>query len=282
MKSYLGFIRPTSITETIAFLNTHPGARIVSGGTDFIVKWKNGLMPDVTHLVDLGALSLDRIEISNGTVSIGSTCTMAAIAADTRLTDRFPALVEAGLHVGAPQIRNMATLGGNIANASPSGDTIPALMSLDASIVLSGPDGERRIEIAVFFTGPGKTVMKRGELITSIELADRKTRGTFLKLGERRAHAISKVSAAVSTWAVSGARPIWRVALGAVAPTVIRARRAETLLEGNSGKLDADTLERVKVLVSEDAKPIDDIRSQAAYRRRMTGVLVSRAVAAIS
>ncbi|MFZ2960872.1 MAG: xanthine dehydrogenase family protein subunit M [Candidatus Ozemobacteraceae bacterium] len=282
MKSLLGYVSPTSIQEAAAFLETNPGARIISGGSDLVVKWKNGMLPDLTHFVDIGTLRLDRIEMVSSLVRIGSACTMASIASDDRIKSRFPALAAAALVVGAPQIRNMATLGGNVANASPAGDTIPALMSLDALVVLHGTKGERRVEIASFFTGVGKTVMERGEIITAFELMDRPTKGMFLKLGERRAHAISKVSAAVSTWTLPGNRPEWRVALGAVAPTVIRARRAEALLDGHSGHLVSETLERVKVLVAEDAKPIDDVRSQATYRRKMTAVLVERIISRIS
>lgn len=278
MTKQLHFARPLSVSEATTLLANHPTARIIAGGTDLLVKWKNGILPDLTHLVDLGNLKLTSIAQEGDHIAIGSGCTMSQIAEHPLVKKKFPALVTAALQVGALQIRNLATLGGNVANASPAGDTIPALLTLEAQVRLAGIKGVRLVPLAKFFTGPGKTEMEAGDLIEAFLIPDRETKGTFFKLGERRAHAISKVSLALSSWAMPGSRIAWRIALGAVAPTVIRARRAETLLEGASESLTEKIIEQACQLVCEEATPISDIRSEKEYRKKMVGVLLKRAL----
>jgi CO/xanthine dehydrogenase FAD-binding subunit len=271
------FFQPKSVAEATDFLAGHPRARMIAGGTDLIVKQRNGMLPGLTHLVDLNRLPLKYIEFSGGHCRIGSLCTMTQIVEHPELGRKFPTLTKAAVQVGALQIRNQATIGGNTANASPAGDTIPALLSLAADIVLTGPNGTRTLALENFFTGPGKTVMETGELIEAFLLPDRTTIGSFRKLGERRAHAISKVSLALAIVRPGPEGiPIVRIAMGAVAPTVIRCRRAETLLEGAKCFPEAALIQQAQDLVSDDARPIDDIRSTAAYRKQMAGVLFKR------
>ncbi|RCK81000.1 MAG: Xanthine dehydrogenase, FAD binding subunit [Candidatus Ozemobacter sibiricus] len=269
---------PATLSEAAAILRARPGARLIAGGTDLLVKHRNGLLPEVTDFIDVTGLGLHEIVLADGQVRIGSGCTMTAVAGHPLVRERFPALVQGAMQVGAFQIRNAATLGGNVGNASPAGDSIPPLVSLDAVALLFGPDGRRTVPLAEFFTGPGKTVLQPGELIEAFLLPDRRTAGAFLKLGERRAHAISKVSLAFSCWESAPGRREVRIALGAVAPTVIRCRKAEELLSAAPWPPPAELVDKARALVVEAARPIDDLRSQKEYRRRMTGVLFQRAL----
>lgn len=273
---------PSSLREAADLLVARPGARPLAGGTDLLVRHRNGQLPDVTDFVDLSGLDLQKITIENGRVVIGSGCTMTAVAAHPLVRERFPALVQGALQVGAFQIRNAATLGGNVGNASPAGDTIPCLISLEAEVRLFGPAGRRAVPLAEFFTGPGRTVLQPGELIEAFALPDRRTAGAFLKLGERRAHAISKVSLALSCWGIAGGRREVRLALGAVAPTVIRCRKAEELLSAAPWPPPAELADKARQLVIEAARPIDDLRSAKGYRRQMTGVLFARALTLVT
>ena len=276
--SAIRYHRPADAAAASALLAENAGALVVAGGTDLIVKWKNGILPGLTDLVDLGALNLNRISVEGGKLRIGSSCTMEQIRKNPLVQERFPTLASAVGQIGALQIRHAATLGGNVANASPAGDSIPALMTLDASVVLSGPNGRRNIAIGDFFTGPGKTVMQKGELIEAFELPDRVTKGCFLKLGERLAHAISKVSLALTTWQTDGGKRTVRIAMGAVAPKVIRATVAEQLLESQAWPPTSELLDKAAQAASDGATPIDDIRSVKGYRKKMAGVLLAKAV----
>lgn len=273
--SNVEFIKATDIQSACTALKT-PGYMAVSGGSDLVVKIRNGMYPNLKGLVDISGLNqLNHIRTDENKVIIGSGCTMNQIANDRLLNDYFPVLVKAASTVGALQIRNSATIGGNVANASPAGDTIPALYVLEANVLVVGCNGNRKIPIAEFFISPGKTKLETGEIIEGFSLLFRKSRGEFLKLGERRAHAISKINLAVSTW--NDGRDHFRIAMGSVAPTVLRCKKAEEYLE-SCEKLDEATIARAAEIVSNTAKPISDLRSTKAYRKQMAGVLLKRAL----
>ena len=272
----LAYHQPKNLADVATLLKNNPGARIVAGGTDLLVKIRNGIIPGITGLIDINRLNLCSIRRENGVVTIGARCTMSQICAHEMIVERFPALVAAARTVGAPQIRNAATIGGNVGNASPAGDTIPALYSLEAVVVLFGADERRKVPIQEFFTGPGKTVLQPGEVIEAFELPEAPSVGAFLKLGERRAHAISKINLAISVWSPE-ASPKVRIALGSVAPTVIRVPAAEKLLEGATWPWSAEIVAKAADAAVEAAKPIDDIRSYKGYRKKMAAVLLKRA-----
>ena len=271
--SNIKFFRPSTPKEAVELL-AKPNHLAVAGGTDLIVKLRNGMFPAAEALVDISALPYKSIRKENDRVVIGSGCTMTQIAADPIIRELFPVLVKASSSVGAAQIRNAATIGGNIANASPAGDTIPALFSLETQVLITGSNGQRSVAIEDFFTGPGRSALKPGELIEAFSLPLHKTRGEFLKLGERRAHAISKINLAVSIF--NDGKQRYRIAIGSVAPTVLRCRTAEELLESNS--LTPEIIARAAGLASETARPISDIRSSKSYRKQMAGVLLKRAL----
>ena len=205
--------------------------RPVAGGTDSLVEAKDGKR-DRGALFDLTVVpELSGIEEETNHIRIGATATHAEMMASPLLKRYVPALPIGCSWVGGPQIRNRGTLGGNLAHGSPAGDTIPALYVADAVVQLVSVSDRREIPIAEFFTGPGKTVLAADELILGVKVPKRPgVRASFLRLGQRQAQAISKVSVAVAMSFKEG-RPDWvRVALGAVAPTVIRAPRTEAAL----------------------------------------------------
>lgn len=277
MTEQINFLKPQSLSQAAEYLE-QPGSRAIAGGTDFIVKHRNGLFKDLKSIVDLSALPLKAIIEGENDLTIQSGCTMTQIIEDTKVNKYFPALVKAASTVGALQIRNLATIGGNCGNASPAGDTIPALFSLETQIKLYGKNGTRIVPIEDFFTGPGKTIIKKDELIEAFIIPKKETKGSFQKLGERKAHAISKINLAISI-RESDKQTECRIAAGSVAPTVIRITSAEKLIEEKGLPLNDNDLEQACALACEAAKPIDDIRSSKAYRKRMTGVLLKRALA---
>lgn len=280
----MNFYKPKTLEEAVSLLETE-GNIVLAGGTDLVVKLRNGLMPQVTGLVDILDLPLNRIEIIHKTVRIGSCCTLTQVINDPIIKENFPALVSAVSTIGAQQIKNASTIGGNSGNASPAGDSIPALMSLDARVVVFGrakssntEAKERIIDINDFFKAPGKTALEKGEFIKAFELPLNKTSGCFLKLGERRAHAIAKINLALSSWQENGQQK-FRIALGSVGPTVIRCPEAEELL-GKSG-INSDSIKKASEMASNSAQPISDVRSSFAYRKKMAGVLLERALGLI-
>jgi carbon-monoxide dehydrogenase small subunit/xanthine dehydrogenase small subunit len=268
--------RPRSLEDALEVLAMRAGeAQAVAGGTDILVKAKDGLVPR-GRLFDVTAVpELQGIEDEGEQVRIGAAVTHAEMMRSELLGRYLPALPQACAVIGGPQIRNRGTLGGNLANASPAADTVPALYAADAVVELVSVSERRQVPIAEFFTGPRQSVLAPDELIVAVRFPKREgVRGAFLRLGQRQAQAISKVSVAVSMTFRDG-RPDWvRVALGAVAPTVVRAPETEAALLGGRH----EDLARARETVKREVQPIDDLRSTREYRQEMAGVLLERAV----
>jgi CO/xanthine dehydrogenase FAD-binding subunit len=247
----------------------------VAGGTDVLVKAKDGQQSRAS-LFDLTAVSeLKGVQERDGHLWIGAGTTHAELMASPLVARDLPSLPQACAVIGGPQIRNRGTIGGNLANASPAADTVPPLFAADAVVELVAISSRRDVPVAEFFTGPRQSVLASDELIVGVRVPLRAgVRGCFLRLGQRQAQAISKVSLAVGMTFRDG-RPDWvRVALGAVAPTVVRAPEAEkALLAGGY-----EGLRRAREAVKAEIAPIDDLRSTRAYRREMAAVLLERAV----
>lgn len=269
------FFKPATVKEASELLKKE-GYFALAGGTDLIVKIRNNFFKNLKAVVYIGDLPFKAIKSENGKLIIGSGCTMEAIASNNVIKENFPTLVEAAMTVGATQIRHMATIGGNIGNSSPAGDSIPALYTLDAEVLITDGTAKRTMPINQFFTAPGKNILNRGELIEAFILPLRKTNGHFMKLGERSALAISKINLALTTWEDKGKH--YRIAMGSVAPTVLRCEKAENLLENAAHPLTAETIEKAAEEAKETAKPISDIRSTGAYRKQMAGVLLRKAL----
>jgi len=232
-------------------------------------------------LVDLRRIPMAEIDSTGVGIRIGPSVTLSQILAHDDIAKRFPALIEACRPFAGPPIRNRATIGGNIVNASPAADLVPPLFAYDASIVLSSVAGDRELPLTEFFTGPGQTVLAPSEILTEIRLPQMPacTAAHFIKLGQRRSMAISIVN--LSTRLSLGEDDtvsVARIALGAVAPTAVRAIAAESVLVGK--KITADLLEQAAQRASEETSPISDVRSSSGYRKRMTRVLVRRALMA--
>jgi xanthine dehydrogenase small subunit len=275
-----GYFRPRSLEEALEILFQRAGElRPVAGGTDILVQAKDGKV-DRALLFDLSLVpEMKGIEDRADHIRIGAGVTHADIL-DSPLVDRWcPALPMACAWVGGPQIRNRGTIGGNVAHGSPAGDAIPPLYVADAVVEVVSVSDRRLVPIAEFFLGPRKTVLASDELIVGFRIPKRPgVHGAFLRLGQRQAQAISKVSIAVAMTFKDG-RPDWvRVAFGAVAPTVIRAPETEKALMAGG----YDALKRAMDAVRAEVRPIDDVRSTAAYRRAMSAVLLERAIRRIT
>jgi xanthine dehydrogenase small subunit len=281
-------VRPGTLGEAYALL-AEGSWRPIAGGTDVMVALAGASDAADQPLLDLtGIEELRGIRVAQDRLVIGSATTFAEIRRSSLVAEHLPVLAEMAATVGGWQIQDRGTLGGNIANGSPAGDSLPVLLAADAEIVLGGPAGERAVPAGDFFTGYRATVRAPGELIVRVEIplpAGRQVR--FRKVGTRRALAISKVVMAVS-WREAeggGAGPeagvpaAWRhvrVAVGSVAPVPIRARRAEAILEGASPT--AQTADRAAAAIAAEIVPIDDVRSTEAYRRAVTARVLRRIV----
>jgi len=267
-------VAPQSIAAALRALADR-NAVPVAGGTDILVKLHDRIDKPWPRLVVLDNIKqLKKIIITRGYIDIGATATFADIERSKPLAKLAQPLVTAVSLAGSVQIRNRATIGGNIANASPAGDTLPPLYVMDARIELRSLNSAEWIDIADFFKGPGKTIRKPDQLITRIRLPLSAHSGFFLRLAARRALAISKVSVAACAEIKSGKVTAVRIALGAVAPTVIRALKTERFLTGRT--LNEATIAEAAEIVCSEARPIDDIRSLADYRKEMVGVLLKR------
>ena len=262
------------------------------GGTDFLIRARGGFIRPQA-VVDLKSLpGMREIRQSqDGWLVIGAACTMNQVALHPLVQARYGLLAQACNSVASYQLRNRATVGGNCCNASPAADTAPALYCLDAVAEIFGPDGARRVPIADFFVGPGRSALRLGEFLTAIHLppAPPGACGAFRKLGRTKIGDISMVSVAV--WAAWGLGnrdygsaspqspiPTIRIALGAVGPTPLRAPEAESALAADSSP---DGVRRAAGLAAAAARPIDDIRASAAYRRAMVAVLTRRGIEAV-
>jgi CO/xanthine dehydrogenase FAD-binding subunit len=267
--------RPRSLDDALELLAQRPGEiRPLAGGTDVLVKAKDGLV-DRGSFFDVSALGeLREIEEENAFLRIGAAVTHSELLASPLVARWVPALPRACAVIGGPQIRNRGTLGGNLANASPAADTLPPLYAADATVELWSVSVRREVKIADLFTGPRQTSLQPDELIVAVRVPKRHgVRGAFLRLGQRQAQAISKVSVAVAAAFEEGKPTFVRVAFGAVAPTVIRVPEAEqALLAGGDTSVD-----EAVAAAREAVKPIDDLRSTKEYRRAMSGVLLRRA-----
>jgi len=264
---------PKTLKEFFEIKIENPAAKIVAGGTDILVRLKDEL--DWPMLIDISGIEeLKGISKESNSVKIGVLSTHTEIENSEELRKYAEVLVQAAFIIGSPQIRNRGTIGGNIANASPAGDTIPPLYVLNAEIELASSAGTRKMLINEFFTGPGISVLENGEIVSSINIpAEENLKGVFLRLGQREALAISKVSLALVKNTKTNE---YRIALGSVAPTVIHATKTEKLLSGNS--LNIKLIDEACETICEEAAPIGDIRSEADYRKEMCGVLLRKAL----
>ncbi len=271
------FFKPESADAAVEALAAHsPNVRILAGGTDAVVDLKHvpdspGLVVDVSQLKELKG-----IEVTDAGLRIGACVTHTEIMKHPLIKEHAPALIDAAHTIGAVQTRNLGTLGGNLVTCVPSMDSGPTLMALEAEVTVTGPTGKRTIPLGDFFVGPRKTILEKDALLLEIIVpaANLGKPASFIKFGLRKGQALALVNAASVLWIEDGKFKDVRISLGAVAPVVIRAPKAEAILEGQSvTELLVD--EAAKTAVSE-AKPIDDFRASKEYRNDLIEVGVRR------
>ena len=264
-----------TLGEACALLSKYRGeAKVLAGGTDLLIKMKHKrsiprYLVNIKRVPDLGYIRHDPEE----GLRIGALTTIQAVRNAAIIKKRFSVLHEAASVLGTRQIRNLATLGGNLCNASPAAECAPALLTLDARARIMGPDGERTVPLDAFFIGPDRSALQGDEILTEIQVPDPplNARGTYLKHSTRRIDVAIVGVAVVLTMEGDVCQDI-RLALGAVGPTPMRAKKAEDALKGQ--RLGGEILEKAARIASEESLPIDDLRGEADYRTRMVEALV--------
>jgi len=269
--------RAETLPEAIALNAAHSDLPVMAGGTDLLVQWRAGAI-DLEGVVDIsGVEGLKLIEEGEDVIEIGAGAVHSDIIRDEAVKKYLPLLAESCASIGAVQIQNRGTIGGNIMNASPAGDALPAILVYDAELKLQNLKGERWVQVRDFFTGYKQTARRPDELLTRVRFhktnaTDEKT--AFYKIGTRRAQAISKIVMCVRGTIDHGAIKDIAIAVGSVAPVPVRARGTEALLKG---KVITDQLiEHARHSLADEFHPIDDVRSTADYRRFVCGSLIVR------
>ncbi|MBI4296910.1 MAG: xanthine dehydrogenase family protein subunit M [Chloroflexi bacterium] len=273
--------RPKTLRETLRLLAAaKDGAKLLAGGTDLLIQLKERrTLPSL--VVDIKAIpELQRLEhVSQRGLHLGAAVSLNRVLDYPLLAQHFPILAQACVQLGSLQIRSRASVGGNLCNASPAASTAPSLLCLKAQAVIAGPGGRRRILLEDFFQGPNQTALGKDELLVEVFVPtpSPSSRGCYLQLTQRQEMDIPMVNVAcLLTLGRGGRCQQARVALGAVAPTPIRARRAEALLEGHA--LNSQAIQEAAEAAAKESSPIDDVRASAEYRREMVKVLTRRAL----
>lgn len=277
-------VTPASLEDALALLaRLGESGRVIAGGTDLLPELDRRQRPDVHTLIDITRLAgLDQIEwTDDGRVRIGPLVTHNQVISSDLAWEALTPLAQACREIGSPQLRNRATVVGNLVTGSPANDTITALRALGTMLVIRKVDGERRVDLANFHLGVRRSVLAHDEMIVGIEVdpLPETARSVFVKSGLRAAQSISVVHMAVVVTFDGSAVSEARILLGSVAPTIVRAVEAERLLIGST--CDDATIERVASAVQACVTPIDDSRAPAAHRTHLLGVMTTRAIRAI-
>lgn len=275
------YFSPSTIAEGISFLRNYPAATIFAGGTDLLVSMEyKKVKPKV--ILDLKGISeLNYLKLEEDTLTIGAMTTIADIEENDYMRKYYPILADAASKLGAWQIRNTATIGGNLCNAAPSAELTPPLIVLNSKVTIIGPNGERKLPLEEFFLGPGKTVLKETEILKEIEIPKPSPNaiGAYGCRKWRRTMDVAIVNLAVLLELDGKVIKDARVCLGAVAPTAFRSTKTEETLIGKV--LDEELITRVSEIAADDSKPITDVRASADYRKAMVKVYMKRALASI-
>jgi carbon-monoxide dehydrogenase medium subunit len=274
------YLAPTTLDEALSLLSEYRGrAKVIAGGTDLVPKLKRREIRAPEYVIDLkGIPGLDEIKFDASGLTLGAMVTIGMVESSAKIRQRFGILAQAAQSMASPQVRNRGTIAGNICNAVPSADSAPPLLTLGARLKIVSGNGERTVNIEDFFTGPGQTALDEDEILREIQILDAPPngKGVYLKLTPRRAMDLAIVGVAVVVIPQDGICRDIRIALGAVAPTPIRAKKAEAILKGQ--KLDDKLIEKAAQTAAGQSNPIDDHRASAEYRRDMVEVLAKRAI----
>jgi carbon-monoxide dehydrogenase medium subunit len=271
------YYQPESLKEAYRLMEKNEGrARYIAGGTDILWRIKHGVIK-ADALISLRRIGPLEGITWNGGLTLGSMALFRTIERDSSIARDYPSLTQAVSILANPQVRNMATVGGNLCNGAPSADSVPPLMVLEAVLTLEGPGGKREVPIGDFFTGPGQTCMDRTEILTQIKIpkAAPNSGTVFLKKG-RVSQDIAVVNAAALLVMEGKMCRKCRLAVGAVAPVPLRLTKIEEMVEGR--EIDPEILDRVGEMVERAVSPITDVRSTEEWRRAMSGVLIKRAI----
>jgi len=275
------YLAPRTLDEAVsAFAAGAGAARILAGGTDLLVQMRGGaqrpaLIIDIKNIEEMTAI----METPDGGFRVGAAACGAVLAEHPRFGKVWPGVLEAVNLIGSTQVQGRASAGGNLCNASPAADSVPAMVAAAATVTVQGPGGRREMPVEAVPTGPGRTSLAAGEIVVSFTLPPRpKGSGdAYLRMIPRTEMDIAVVGCGVSLTLGDGVVTAARVALGAVAPTVLLVGDAAAALTGS--RLEADALERAAAACSAACRPIDDKRGTIAYRTRVAGVLLKRAAA---
>jgi xanthine dehydrogenase FAD-binding subunit len=281
------YVAPSSLEQAAEYLQRPGEVTILAGGTDLMPQSQGGRLNIRRTLMNINHIpELQGIALEGGAIRIGALATITEIMQSELIRKHLPILIEACDHFASDQIRNAATLGGNVCNASPAGDMLVPLLVLDAEVELaSKPNGSlsrRRLPLAEFFVGPGKTRLGEGELLAGLRIALPSAHhyARFFKFGTRPALDISTISIGIAGVLQDGALSNVRVAFGAVAPVPMRAPRTEQALEGK--RLDSASIDAIADVARDEVTPIDDIRATAWYRKELIHNITKRMLAHVA
>jgi len=270
-------LEPSSVKEVCQALQAGSNARVIAGGADLLVNLKKKVFSADT-LVSLGKVSeLKDMSFSDEKgLTLGSAVRIIDIVDSPVIKKNYPALAAAAGNLGSWQIRDRATIGGNVCSARPAADTIGPLIAYGATAVIAGPNGTREELIETIYKGPGQTTLAKGEILQTIKIKKPAagTKVSYIKYGTRQAMEIAIVSATVSVTIENGTCVDGKIVLGSVAPTYIRCLKTEEFIKDK--KITEDTAEQAGQIASESCKPITDIRASADYRRQLVKILVKR------
>lgn len=272
--------RPTQLSEVLSMLQELKPAVLVAGCTDFIPAMRKGIWtyPDGIHIIDLKQVpELTQITLVDETITIGGAVRLNQIIDSEPIQDRLPLLAQAVQEMASLQVRNSATIGGNLCTASPAADTAPPLLAMNSGVSLLGSQGDEEIiPLSDFFTGPGQTVLGENRLLKAVHVPVLKKGERYFrkKMGLRKAFTISVISMALKARVSNNTFEDVSLAFGAVAPTPVKTGKAEDLLRGQV--FSDDLVEQAASQAAGEVSPISDVRASAAYRREMARVLTRR------
>ena len=273
------YLAAKTIDEAVQAHNKANGsARFLAGGTDLLVQIKSGikkpnLVIDVKKIVELNNIE----EISENEFVVGASVSGANLNRNKKFSSLWPGVIEAFRLIGSEQIQGRASLGGNLCNGSPAGDSVPALIAAGCTAVIAGPDGKKELPIEEFHTGPGKTILKNGEMLVSLKFPKRESNSSdsYLRMTPRTEMDIAVVGCGVNLTLDNDICTSVRVSLGAVAPTPLLIKEASDIMVGTN--LNSEVLEKVARICMESCNPINDKRGTIEYRTKVAGVLFKRA-----
>ena len=275
------YLAPDTLEEVVGLLKKNAnGTQLLAGGTDLLI-WLKKRVTSPIVIVDINSVAeLSFIEMTGDDLHIGATTRLNVIEGSQIVRQKVPVLATAIGLLASPPIRNRATIGGNLCSAWPAADTAPPLLVLDASVTLTGPDGDRSIKLSEFFLGPGQTVKRPDEVLRKITIPCREGRSMFLKLGSRKGATLSIVSAAAFVEIRDERFKDLKVALGAVAPTPILSRKVEGMLKGRG--VCKKEIEHAARRIAGEVNPITDTLASATYRKEMAVLLTKRVLTSVA